>query len=524
MEHTDVLIIGSGIAALQLAACLSKDMNVIVLTKSSIGEGNSPYAQGGIAASLAPEDSPFHHYTDTLEAGRFINQKEAVLQLTKEAPEIISDLVSRGCDFDLDESGNLLLGMEGSHSHKRIVHGGGDQTGKAIVDCLRQHVGDHIKIRENTMAYSLLLDQDGACCGAKGRGSDGTTHTFLASHTVLATGGCGQLYTFTSNAASATGDGLALAYQAGAKLTDMEFIQFHPTLLYKDQETKGLVSEAVRGEGGFLINESGERIMENVHPLKDLAPRHIVAQTIYKQIENGHDVYLNISGIHEFTERFPAVTRLCHDHGIQIEGGKIPVAPGCHFIMGGVHTNEVGATTVKGLYAIGEVACTGVHGANRLASNSLLEGLVYGKRLASHLSSTSLPAVRKPVVKTPQPLPHVDLPSIADIQQQMMRGAAIVRTKETLRDVKQWLEDFEFEAQLEHTLDSCSAEHITRLFMLTTAWLITSSALQREESRGGHFRSDFPFEKKAWESVHINHTMPIKKGERDEYSKATAIT
>ncbi|KGP92582.1 L-aspartate oxidase [Pontibacillus chungwhensis BH030062] len=524
MKYADVLIIGSGIAALQLATYLSRDMNVIVLTKSSIGEGNSPYAQGGIAASLAPEDSPFLHYTDTLEAGRFINRTDAVLKLTKEAPEIIRDLVDRGCDFDVDQNDNLLLGMEGSHSHKRIVHGGGDQTGKAIVDCLRQHVGDHINIKEDTLAYSLLLDQDGACCGAKGRGSDGTTHTFLASHTVLATGGCGQLYSFTSNAASATGDGLALAYQAGAKLTDMEFVQFHPTLLYKDEETKGLVSEAVRGEGGLLINESGEKIMENVHPLKDLAPRHIVAQTIYKQIENGHNVYVDISGIPQFSERFPAVTSLCDKHGIQIEDGKIPVAPGCHFLMGGICTDEVGATSVEGLYAIGEVACTGVHGANRLASNSLLEGLVYGKRLAFHLSNTPLSPIRKPVIKTPQPVLPVDLPSIADIQQRMMRGAGIVRTKETLLDLLQWLEEFRFEVHLEHTVDSCNKEQITRLFMLTTAWLITTAALQREESRGGHYRSDFPFEKKAWESIHIDHHMQIRKGDPDEYSKATAIT
>lgn len=523
MKQADVLIIGSGIAALQLVTHLNKDMNVIVLTKSSIGEGNSPYAQGGIAAALSPEDSPFHHYIDTLEAGRFTNRTDAVLHLTKEAPDIIRSLQQQGCTFDLTREGELLLGMEGSHSHKRIVHGGGDQTGKAIVECLRSHVGDHVSIMEDTMASSLLMDEDGACRGAQALGPDGTLQTFLASHTILATGGCGQLFSYTSNAASATGDGLALAYQAGAKLTDMEFIQFHPTLLYINGETKGLVSEAVRGEGGYLVNETGERIMEHVHPLKDLAPRHIVAQTIYNQMEDGHDVYVEISEISKFSERFPTVTRLCLEHGIPLEEGKIPVAPGAHFIMGGVETDLVGATSIPGLFAIGEVACTGIHGANRLASNSLLEGLVYGKRLAHHLSSIPTPKLH-PITETYHPRPHKELPELRELQDRMMKGAGIVRTKEGLENLKQWLERFPLNLPSQYGGSAVSKEQLTLLFMLTTAKLITTSALSREESRGGHFRSDIPFEKKSWVDVHIHHELNKQKGDRDEYHQATALT
>ncbi|RWZ52370.1 L-aspartate oxidase [Halobacillus fulvus] len=501
MKMADVIIIGSGLSALQVAKHLNRDMNVMIITKSSIRRSNSSLAQGGIAASLQEDDHPYAHFLDTLEAGCYANHPGHTLSMTNEAQEVMEELIREGCKFDMNLAGELDLGREGGHQHNRIIHSGGDQTGKTLVSHLIQQLQDNVHFYENHFVFDLLV-QDGRCYGVKSKQGEGT-HTFLAPHIILATGGCGQLYSITSNDEMITGDGLALAYLAGAELSDMEFIQFHPTLLFKEGRAPGLISEAVRGEGAILVNEKGERIMEAVHPLQDLAPRHIVAQSIYDRIQSGENVYLDIRSIDDFATRFPSITSLCEQNEIQISNGFIPVAPGCHFSMGGIRTDEAGRTTIDGLYAIGEAACTGVHGANRLASNSLLEGLVFGRKLAHELnrSGSSLKPfnrrfLEKDVLHDPK------LPTIQELKHSMMERVGIVRSKEGLTKQKQWLESFQM---VPHPFDihKLTAEQMTRFFMLYTSWLITISALQREESRGAHFRTDFPKERSAWQSKQV---------------------
>jgi len=526
MKKCNVLIIGSGVAALQLAGQLSKDLNVIVLTKSHLRHGNSSIAQGGIAAALGANDHPHLHLQDTLEAGRHINHYSAVQSLTDEAPAIMQELIHDGCEFDFGKDGFPLLGMEGSHQHHRIIHGGGDQTGKRLMEGLIRRVGQNVNVIENLFVYDLLMDEThDRCYGAKGKDSSGNIHTFIADHVVLSTGGCGQVYEITSNASTVTGDGLALAYRAGAEMIDMEFVQFHPTLLYINGEAKGLVSEAVRGEGAKLVTSEGTRIMKDVHPLEDLAPRHVVSQTIYSYIQVGTEVFLDIRSISGFQKRFPTITKLCEQNGVHLSEGKIPVAPGCHFLMGGVKTDEVGRTNIKGLYAIGEVACTGVHGANRLASNSLLEGLVYGKRLAqsiNHAKPEQHPATSFSQKQRTQPLLH--LPTMDHIKSSMMEHTGIVREKEGLRAQREMLESYNINELMELDFDRLSIGQLTTIFMLTTSWMIASSALERQESRGGHFRSDVPFERNDWMTKHITLKRHGEKGEVYELIKDAATT
>lgn len=443
---SDVIIIGSGVAALQLARNLRSEINVRIITKSHVRNGNSYLAQGGVAAALGEKDSPYQHYVDTIKAGRYHNDQDAVFKMTSEAPELIQNLFASGCSFDMNERSELLLGMEGAHSEKRIVHGGGDATGSRIIDFLLSQLKENVSITEDVFVYELLIDKHSKrCIGVKGKDKQGNIEYFYADRIVIATGGCGQLYSFTSNAETVTGDGLALAYRAGAELVDMEFVQFHPTLLFKDGKTRGLISEAVRGEGAKLVTKDGFPLMDDVHPLKDLAPRHIVSQTIYNYLKKGEQIFLDIRMISNFEKRFPTITSLCKRNGVSIKDGLLPVAPGSHFLMGGIKTDLYGRTTVDGLYAIGEAACTGIHGANRLASNSLLEGLVYGERLARHLNSEKsaktnsqlIPREFKSNLTTDLSLPHIQ-----EMQARMMDNTGIVRTHETLSEQKRWLESF----------------------------------------------------------------------------------
>ncbi|MBM4762420.1 L-aspartate oxidase [Bacillus sp. B15-48] len=527
MKRTNVLIVGSGIAALQLASTIKNYFNVIVLTKSNITKGNSHLAQGGVAAAISEGDHPDLHYHDTLEAGRYHNDHEAVRSMTEEAPHIITELVQAGCSFDKTADGYLKLGMEGAHSQKRIVHSGGDATGKAIIEYLVSKLGPNITVKEDVFVYELLVNQSGKCVGVKAKVSDGTNERFYADHVVIATGGCGQLFSFTSNAETVTGDGLALAYRAGAELVDMEFIQFHPTLLFVNGQTKGLVSEAVRGEGAKLVTEDGKYIMDDVHPLKDLAPRHIVSQTIYDYLKAGKQIYLDIRNIDEFPDRFPTVTALCRQSGIDVEKGKIPVAPGSHFLMGGIKTDRLGRTSIDGLYAIGEAACTGVHGANRLASNSLLEGLVFGRRLGNWLSSfehKERPNQTEGKSSKVSKAKNLSLPDKQVLQQTMMDRTGIIRNSPALTMQKSWLESHNIHSLLDMSLDDYSTEEITKIFMLITAWLITDAALARTESRGGHFRVDYPFEDdKNWLNKRIIFKRKKVKDGRVEQIK-TALT
>ncbi|MGG3450875.1 L-aspartate oxidase [Domibacillus aminovorans] len=491
---SQVVIIGSGIAALQAAKHLAAQLNVIVITKSMIRDSNSYYAQGGIAAVMSTNDTYRSHIEDTVKAGEHHHSLSAVEQLVEEGAQGVQQLLNEGFPADRRSTGTLSLGLEGAHNEHRIVHSGGDATGKMIIEHLLKSMPDNVRIMEQEMAFELIVSNE-TCTGVKTKTIDGTIHTYEADHVVLATGGAGALYPFTSNRKTLTGDGIALAYRAGAVVTDMEFVQFHPTLLYVNGEAKGLVSEAVRGAGAVLVDESGRHIMEGIHPMKDLAPRHITAFELYKARKNGHDVLLDISMIDHFEKSFPTITALCIKNGIDIKDGFIPVAPGSHFLMGGVKADSQGKTSINGLYAIGETACTGVHGANRLASNSLLEGIAFGKRMAAYILSCDQNVQVKKRAAIAFPLTVPPLFEIDELQAMMMDNVGITRTKEGLNRLVDCLKVVE---NTNGDISHLSVSEIERLFMHTTAYLIARSALERTETRGAHIRADFPEAREQW--------------------------
>jgi L-aspartate oxidase len=499
MEVNDVVIVGSGIAALQLSALLNKDKKITMITKSELIETNSYLAQGGIAAAVGEFDTPNQHISDTLLAGCFHNNAAVVCEVLHEAPALIQELVDQGEFFDRDSNGSLMLGLEGAHSEKRILHSGYDATGKNLSKFLLNKLTNHIKIEDHTLAYQLIMDdEEQRCIGVKGKKENGTIEHYYGRTIVLATGGVSQVYRYSSNATSITGDGIAMAYLAGADMVDMEFIQFHPTLLFKDGETKGLITEAVRGEGATLVTKDGISIMEAIHPLKDLAPRHIVSQTIYNYVEQGEPIYLDIRSIKNFKARFPSVTSICEKNGVDLSKGRIPVVPGSHFMMGGIKTDLIGRTSIDGLFAIGEASCTGFHGANRLASNSLLEGLFQGKSLAKWINREQVkmptPCYSKPMQVGKEN--RLMLPTIDELRDKMMKRVGIIRSEKQLEKQKAWLKQFSFNNF--ETLDSYSKEQITTAFLYINACLITEAALTRTESRGGHYRSDYPAEDQEW--------------------------
>ena len=510
MKTYNCIIVGSGIAAMQLAHHLSSQCRVLVMTKSMKQASNSYRAQGGIAAAVGDGDNPASHYEDTIRAGCDFHNKQEVRRLVEKGPELIEQLTISGLDFDHDDTGRVALGMEGAHGRKRIVHCGGDATGKHVMDHLLSSLKKNIEVIENRFVYELMMHPiSQKCIGVKAKDEDGKNEMYLADHVVLAMGGVGGLFSFTSNDLSVTGDGIALAYRAGAELVDMEFIQFHPTLLYINGKTAGLVSEAVRGEGGRLVDAFGTPLMAGKHPLEDLAPRHIVAKELFEQRMLGKDVYLDISMIDHFEDKFPTITALCQNNNVSLTDGKIPVAPGCHFLMGGIVVDAVGQTSIDGLYAIGETASTGVHGANRLASNSLLEGLYYGQQLAIHLNERFVAnEIESDVDFVPTP-PLMAVPSLPDkqeLREKMMAYAGIIRTGSELDQLANWLSQYN---QWETSLDEWDAERIQRLFMIQTAKLIAHAAQLRTESRGAHNREDFPEEAGQWGHIHI---VQSKKG------------
>lgn len=485
----DVVIIGSGIAALTAAERLSENFNVILITKSFINNSNSVLAQGGIAVAIGESDDWKNHYKDTMIAGNFHNFEEAVKTLVIKGPRHINRMIELGMNFDRDSNGNLHLGKEGAHNQRRILHAGGDATGKAFISFLLKRVSEKVTIFENCMAVDFLI-QHGTCIGIKVKDEIDENYFIYAAHTVLATGGCGGLYPFTSNNVTITGDGIAMAYRAGADLVDLEFMQFHPTMLYVNGQAKGLISEAVRGEGGVLRTENGSRLMENVHELKDLAPRDIVSREIYKMMQIGKKVFLDISNIDCFTTRFPTVSALCQVNGIDLSKGLLPVVPGAHFLMGGVKTTIKGETSIPYLYAIGEVACSGVHGANRLASNSLLEGIVFAHELADHIET--IPK-RYPLTRINEAFSFIKtdyLPQPSEIREMMMTYVGIVREHSGLMTAKNWFEKY-YSISCKSIPIQLRKEEISKVNMLTVGWLITSSALMRTESRGGHYRDDY---------------------------------
>ncbi|WP_409251502.1 L-aspartate oxidase [Bacillus sp. SCS-153A] len=510
MKKADVIIIGSGIAALQTARELSPELNVIVITKGKRRESNSYMAQGGVAAAIALDDNITKHFQDTLEAGRMHHLEEEVTSLVKEGRDIVMELVREGAPFDRNADGSLSLGMEGAHSAKRILHCGGDATGRYLMEFILKTLSTNTRWTEGQTVFELILDSNGACRGVKTIDQLGIVYFYAALHVVLAAGGAGGVYSSTSNHPTVTGDGMALAFRAGAYIADAEFIQFHPTLLFVEGKTKGLVSEAVRGEGGRLINDAGEGVMDGFHPLKDLAPRHVVAERIFELRKKGINVFLSINLIKNFEEKFPSITALCRENGIDLSLGKIPVSPGCHFMMGGVVIDSVGRTNVEGLYAVGEVACSGVHGANRLASNSLLEGLVYGKRLAHWINGQarqSFPIMLKDYEdKKPNEKKLLNTFDVKEFQKRMMESAGIIREGAKLKKHLDWLHSLAF--NLEENLDDLHPHDIQKYFMWINSMIVTKASLLRTESRGGHIRSDYYEEDdRCWLKTRIMHAL-----------------
>ncbi|MFD2617901.1 L-aspartate oxidase [Terrilactibacillus laevilacticus] len=500
--QADVVIIGSGLAALYAAYKLAPQKQVIVLTKEAWTSSNSYLAQGGIAATFAETDDWQIHLEDAIKAGRFHNNQETTAYLVKHSKRTIKDLIEAGVQFDRNKQGEISLAREGGHSASRVLHAGGDATGRRIVETLKARVTDTITIHEHTFAMNLIIE-DQRCVGCFALNKENEPVIYTAAHTILATGGAGHVYEPSSNDEAVTGDGLSMAYRAGAELADMEFIQFHPTLLVKDGKSYGLVSEAVRGEGAKLVNQDGERLLEGVHPLEDLAPRDIVARTLYQAKQKGlaDTVYLDISMIKDFDKHFPTITSICEKAGVDISEGRIPVAPGHHFSMGGIVTDQNGQSSLNGLWACGEVACTGVHGANRIASHSLLEAVTFADRVSHEILESPLNTFDYLEKSIPEKS-TLELPSRKDIEKRMMSNVGIIRDEQTLLEMKNWCEEWIDFTHVPRQL-YIGKDEMIRFNMLLTAWLITTSALERTESRGGHFRSDYPNEDPAWQLKQI---------------------
>lgn len=479
-----ILIIGSGIAALQCARLLPSHKTVHLITKRVVRESSSYYAQGGIAAVCSEQDSITLHESDTHNAGVQHTNKSAVKILVTEGQKATQNLITEGFEIDRKSDGTIALGLEGAHSHKRIIHSGGDATGKNAIEFLLRSLPSNVIVHEEECAIQLIKNTENRVIGVYTVNQHNELRRYTGEAVILATGGIGSLYPRTSNCENSFGDGIALAYLAGAAITDMEFIQFHPTLLFHQGKTHGLVSEAVRGAGARFINEQQHYFMHN-DPQQDLAPRHITAKAVHDQIQQGHHVYLDISNVENFTKNFPSIAKKCNEIGISLHHQRIPITVGSHFLMGGVMTNSIGKTSINGLFAIGEVACTGVHGANRLASNSLLEGLAFGKRLATHLhTSDEINFVEAPV-QTIQQLPALMYPHI--LQEKMMTAVGITRQKNTLMQLKEQLN-----LPLLQDVRGLEKSWIEKYFMHLTAQLIVQAAIERNESRGGHIRNDYP--------------------------------
>jgi L-aspartate oxidase len=528
VHSTDFLIVGSGVAGLRAAIGLAGAGRVLVLTKAAPSESNTGYAQGGIAAAIGDDDSPALHASDTIRAGDGLCDEAAVRVLTEEGPRYVGELLAWGAQFDRQADGRPALGREAAHSVRRVLHAG-DATGREIGRVLWTRVADIASVTtiDHAFVTELVID-DGRVAGVTYIDRDGVRQHVRAEATLLATGGAGQTFRETTNPAVATGDGIALAYLAGASVADLEFVQFHPTALDLAGAPRFLISEALRGEGARLVNHRGDAFMARLHPDGDLAPRDVVARGIAREIERtGAPVNLTLAHLDAafVVRRFPTIAAMCRRVGLDLARDPIPVGPAAHYIMGGVDTDEWCRTSLAGLYAAGEVACTGVHGANRLASNSLLEGLVFGARAAEAMreprrvaslkadrivagranaglkpraASTASDAGPKP--SAPSTTSDAGLkpsgPSAAngtrgfsreidDIRDLMWRRAGLFRTREGLTEAVDALDRTGLPDPT--TADACRYRNL-----LTIARLIAHAALRREESRGAHFRQDFP--------------------------------
>jgi L-aspartate oxidase len=509
-RETDVVVVGSGVAGVTTVLAVRRALpaaRILLATKSVLDDGSTRWAQGGVAAALGPGDTPEQHLQDTLTAGAGICDERAVRALVTDGPGAVQRLIELGAAFDREPTGPLALTREGGHLRRRIAHAGGDATGAEISRALLAALAEagqsaELEVIEHALAIDLLQSADGRAAGMTlhvlGEGQRDGVGAVHARAVVLATGGFGQVYSATTNPPVSTGDGLAMALRAGADAADLEFVQFHPTVLWLGPASRGrqpLISEAVRGEGAVLINAAGSRFMTGQHPLADLAPRDVVAKAIMRELlASGTDhVYLDGRrlGAAQWARRFPTILASCRANGIDPVTEPIPVVPAAHYVSGGVRADLRGRTSVPGLYACGEVACTGVHGANRLASNSLLEGLVFAERIAVALGR-GLPPAAEPAPDT-RPAGLLDPAVLGPLQQLMTTDAGVLRSGPGLARAAAGLAELGLQS-----CDKPDAEawQVTNLHLIATA--LVGSALAREETRGSHWREDFADTSDAW--------------------------
>ena len=510
---TDFLIVGSGIAGLRAAIALAPVGRVLILTKADPAESNTGYAQGGIAAAIGADDSPALHAADTIRAGDGLCDEAAVRVLVEDGPAYVTELVEWGSRFDYDGDGRLALGREAAHSVRRVLHAG-DATGREIGRVLWERAArlSSVDTIKDALVTELLVE-DGCVGGVRFFDGAGARREVCARATLLATGGAGQVFRETTNPPIATGDGIALASHAGARLADLEFVQFHPTVLNRTDAPRFLISEALRGEGARLVNDRREPFMARYHPAGDLAPRDVVARSIVREAErSGGPVFLTLAHLEAdyVVRRFPTIAAMCRRIGLDLARDPIPVGPAAHYIMGGVDSDEWGRTSLPGLFVAGEAACTGVHGANRLASNSLLEGLVFGARAAIAMQQAPAAAALKPDrkeakgwrleagVSSPRFLASslyangssVDGAAVRDL---MWRSVGLFRRRDGLLDAVSALDQaWEVARRDAVAAATADAEEWQRFNLIAVARLIARAALRREESRGAHFRADFP--------------------------------
>jgi len=493
-RQCDAIVVGAGIAGL-IAALKLHPAKVLVLCKTRLGKGAATeWAQGGIAAAIGKDDSPRLHAIDTQRAGAGINDEKIVEILTRDAPARVEELLALGAAFDRTDAGELALGREAAHQRRRIVKAGGDATGHEILKTLIEAVGNDpsIEIVEEVTARDLIVVENVVRGVHATDNQTGATIAFRAGAVVLATGGMGRLYRYTTNPVEATGDGIAMAARAGALLADMEFVQFHPTALAIGRDPMPLVTEAVRGEGATLVNDLGERFMLGIHPDAELAPRDVVARAIFEQQQRGRSVGLDARSAigDEFPARFPTVFGFCIAAGIDPRVRNVPVAPAAHYHMGGIAVDEWGRTSLERLWACGETSATGVHGANRLASNSLLEALVYGSRVAGDIAAargafTGLAPDAQPIEYGPRQRGRntTAAQALSDLRNLMYANVGLVRTESGLLEAIARID----ELSLEFRDDFGELRNL-----LVVGRLIAQAALDRRESRGSHYRSDFP--------------------------------
>ena len=496
-HDTDVAIVGSGLAGLYAAYHLNPALSCALFTKERMETSSSSLAQGGIAAVTEKDDHFLYHYADTMGAGAGLCDDKAVRLIVEEGPREISVMQALGTKFDIDSSGHLLTTREGGHGMNRILHAGGDATGLEMVRALKKTIKSKksVRIYENAFVADVLT-QDNQVTGLTVF-ENNCWHIYRTRFVIIAAGGLGQIYRYTTNPTVATADGFAIAQRAGAQLSDMEFIQFHPTGLYTPENRNRqcfLISEAVRGEGGILLNDAGERFMKGRHPLWELAPRDIVARENYREIQNQQSPYVKLDITHRpadfLIHRFPTIYHKCREHGIDITKDCIPVGPVQHYMMGGVKTDLYGQTNVSGLLCCGETACTGVHGANRLASNSTLECLVFGRRCANSVSQAF--DGTKPDTALPQPEKAADTDidteaAIIDLKGVMVKYGGILRNGDMLTHGLARVN--ELLAQLKHARLR-TLRDIELYNMAVVARSILQSALKRKKSVGAHYRTD----------------------------------